>query len=247
MSTSKPYFSIIIPTLNEEKAIALLLLDLAHQNFTDYEIIVVDAKSIDQTRILTQTIGKKNKLPLKIVKCSTANVNHQRNLGSLHAKSNLLVFCDADNRLESTFLKKLQESYIHNKYKIIIPQMSISSSMYTLSDKIIILFLNLFYQLEKLFSNRPQIVESVMLIEKSTYSLVGGLNELLFFHEGRDFLSRAKKFGISYTLISKPKYFFSLRRYYKYGIFRMMINNFLSIYMNNNFDYHPMQGGKMYD
>ena len=46
---TEPFFSIIIPTLNEEKYLPLLLSDLEHQLFTDFEVIVVDGKSADKT------------------------------------------------------------------------------------------------------------------------------------------------------------------------------------------------------
>ena len=45
----KPFFSIIIPTLNEEKYLPHLLADLAKQTFQDFEVIVIDGQSTDQT------------------------------------------------------------------------------------------------------------------------------------------------------------------------------------------------------
>ena len=39
MSTTPIYFSIIIPTLNEQKALPLLLLDLADQSNQNFEIL----------------------------------------------------------------------------------------------------------------------------------------------------------------------------------------------------------------
>lgn len=41
--------SIIIPTLNEEKYLLILLSEIRKQNFIDYEIIVADAVSEDRT------------------------------------------------------------------------------------------------------------------------------------------------------------------------------------------------------
>jgi len=45
----KPFFSIVIPTLNEEKYLPNLLNDLTKQKEKDFEIIVVDGKSEDRT------------------------------------------------------------------------------------------------------------------------------------------------------------------------------------------------------
>ncbi|MFH1244651.1 MAG: glycosyltransferase, partial [bacterium] len=49
MATKKPFFSLIIPALNEAKYLPLLLDDLSKQTFLDFEVIVVDGNSDDQT------------------------------------------------------------------------------------------------------------------------------------------------------------------------------------------------------
>ena len=43
-------FSIIIPTLNEEKYLPHLLSDIDHQITKEYEVLVVDAASTDKTK-----------------------------------------------------------------------------------------------------------------------------------------------------------------------------------------------------
>ena len=42
--------SIVIPTLNEEKYLPKLLVSIKKQHYKDYEIIVADAGSKDNTR-----------------------------------------------------------------------------------------------------------------------------------------------------------------------------------------------------
>ena len=54
---SIPKISIIIPTLNEEDYLSLLLESIKQQNFKDYEIIVVDASSTDDTLKIAQNYG----------------------------------------------------------------------------------------------------------------------------------------------------------------------------------------------
>jgi len=51
--------SIIIPALNEEKYLPLLLKSLKSQNFNEYEIIVVDAGSSDKTVDIAKEYGCK--------------------------------------------------------------------------------------------------------------------------------------------------------------------------------------------
>ena len=101
----KPYFSIIIPTLNEEKYLPLLLKDLSNQTFQEFEVIVVDGKSEDQTVNKAQTFTKLVKR-LTII-TSVRNVSTQRNAGAKIAIGKQLLFNDADNRLPKLFLEGL--------------------------------------------------------------------------------------------------------------------------------------------
>lgn len=238
-------FSIIIPTLNEEKTLPLLLNDINNQTYKNFEILIIDAKSSDNTaKLAKKYIGKSH---LKIIISNKKSVNFQRNLGSKQARSSLLLFIDADIRLPDNFLKHLYESYLNSKTPIIIPQMFTSSK--NILDKLIVFSLNIIYLLEKILNKKPLITECLMLIEKHCFLEVGGLNEKLHFHEGRDFLIRANKLNYQYSLIQSPKYEFSLRRYKKYGITNIITNNILSRinFKKNKTDYHPMTGGEMYE
>jgi len=54
--TKEPFFSIIIPCLNEEKSLPLLLKDLAGQTLQDFEVIVVDGQSQDKTVVKAEEL-----------------------------------------------------------------------------------------------------------------------------------------------------------------------------------------------
>ncbi len=56
------FFSIIIPTLNEEKLIPRLLRNLSIQKEKNFEVIVVDAFSKDKTK--NKVLEFKNNFPL---------------------------------------------------------------------------------------------------------------------------------------------------------------------------------------
>ena len=54
------YFSIIIPTLNEQNYIGNLLNDLTLQTYKDFEVIIVDGKSKDDTKKIVDKFRKDN-------------------------------------------------------------------------------------------------------------------------------------------------------------------------------------------
>ena len=85
--------SLIIPCLNEEKYLPLLLDSIKKQNFKDYEIIIADAGSKDKTLEIAKKYDCRiipGGLPAK-----------GRNEGAKIAKGELLFFCDL-RRLEET-------------------------------------------------------------------------------------------------------------------------------------------------
>src|SRR3989344_1216243 len=98
-----PYFSVIIPTLNEAKFLPNLLKDLSKQTNQDFEVIIVDGKSKDDT--LKKAESLRTQLPqLVILENAKRNVSHQRNLGAKHAQGKVLLFVDADSGLPPFFL-----------------------------------------------------------------------------------------------------------------------------------------------
>ena len=101
---TNPFFSIIIPTLNEEKFIPKLLLDLSYQKDKNFEIIIVDGNSSDKTKEVV--LKFKTQLPINFFTVDKRNVSYQRNLGTKKASGRYLIFLDADSGVRSNFIKK---------------------------------------------------------------------------------------------------------------------------------------------
>jgi glycosyltransferase involved in cell wall biosynthesis len=102
-----PFFSIVIPTLNEERYLPQLLLDLSRQTFRNFEVTIVDARSEDQTVLKARQFQNRFER-FRILESDKSNVSHQRNLGSQTARTDWLIFFDADNRLPRDFLHEIR-------------------------------------------------------------------------------------------------------------------------------------------
>ena len=94
--------SIIIPTYNEENYIGKLLQSLCEQTYTDFEVIVVDGQSEDNTISAAKMFS--GELNLQVIASPERNVAYQRNLGAANASGDLLLFLDADILLKNYFL-----------------------------------------------------------------------------------------------------------------------------------------------
>lgn len=98
--------SVIIPTYNEEAKLEDCILSLGAQSYSDFEIIVVDDGSKDNTFKILENLEKR--IPnFKFVKELHKGPGAARNLGAKHALGDILVFVDADMTFDKNFLESL--------------------------------------------------------------------------------------------------------------------------------------------
>jgi glycosyltransferase involved in cell wall biosynthesis len=99
-----PKLSIIIPTYNEERDISNCIFSLLEQSYKNFEIIVVDDGSTDNT-IKRIALFKNRKI--KVLKQNHKGPGEARNLGARNSKGEILIFIDADMTFEKNYLKNL--------------------------------------------------------------------------------------------------------------------------------------------
>ncbi len=94
-------FSIIIPTLNEEKSISTCLLALQGFRHSGCELIVVDGGSCDLTTALAAPLADK-------IMQSSASRAKQMNHGAQQANGDVLIFLHADTFLPDDALAEIE-------------------------------------------------------------------------------------------------------------------------------------------
>lgn len=97
------HISVIIPCRNSAKTLASTLRSLIAQTFTDWEAIVVDDGSTDETADLIAAIARTEKR-IRVVGSSGKGASAARNLGLRSAKSKLIAFLDSDDVWEPSRL-----------------------------------------------------------------------------------------------------------------------------------------------
>jgi len=213
MTDMKPFFTIIIPTLNEEKFVGKLLTDLSKQKYTDFEVIVADALSEDKT---IEEVKKYNSLLTisKIIRVKGRNVSKQRNKAAHYARGSFLVFLDADARVRSNFLQKLFSYIKLNKGLLFIPAFSVSKRDPQLS--IVVDFANALIGLSNKIG-KPFSTGGSMILEKNFFFTIGGFPEDVPLSEDHLLVRNAYKYGVSAKFLSNIKVTFSLRRFKREG------------------------------
>lgn len=216
--TKVPFFSIIIPALNEEKYLPLLLEDLSHQSCQDFEVIIIDGKSHDKT--VQRASAFKEKLPdLTILTSDIRNVSIQRNLGANTAKGQYLLFNDADNRLPQYFLEGLRYQ-LHVKPADLFTCWCLPDTDKS-SDKTIANFFNMVVETSYL-ANTPSAFGALIGCLRAIFPDTEGFDSKIGFSEDTDFVRRGHKKGFSFHVFREPRYVYSLRRFHKLGTIRIL-------------------------
>lgn len=91
--------SVIIPTLNSSRTLAMCLRSIRQQTHKRIEFLIVDGASSDNT------VEIANKCGAIVERTSIRNRSVQRNLGVLHANGELLLFVDSDEVLHPNFVE----------------------------------------------------------------------------------------------------------------------------------------------
>lgn len=247
----EPYFSIIIPALNEEKYLPLLLKDLQKQTFQNFDVCIVDGNSDDKT--VEKALEFKALLPsLRIISSKIRNVSVQRNLGAKSAKGKYFLFNDADNRISPHFLYQLKTKI--SRYHPDIFSVYMEDDGLTPSQSLAISSINTYTALQQNTSS-PYVVEALLGFERNIFIKLKGFNHNLPVSEGTDLLRRAKLKNFTFQVFHHPRYLFSLRRLTKEGLMKMA-SNIVKIEVSRFFGkkishkeakkLYPMQGGNYY-
>jgi glycosyltransferase involved in cell wall biosynthesis len=102
--------SIIIPVYNHAKSLRRCLNSLAGQDFKDFEIIIVNDGSIDNTSEVAREFiecFKKDGIRYEIIEQGNKGAPNARNHGYRESKGDFILFCDADAILERNCLSEM--------------------------------------------------------------------------------------------------------------------------------------------
>lgn len=120
---SKPSFSVVIPLYNKEESIAETIASVLAQTVADFELIVVDDGSKDQSAAIVKAIDDPR---LQLIQQANGGVSVARNTGIAHATADFVAFLDADDRWDADFLETI--SALKNRF----PEAAVLAAAYRL-------------------------------------------------------------------------------------------------------------------
>ncbi|HEX2868001.1 MAG TPA: glycosyltransferase [Ignavibacteriales bacterium] len=231
-------YSIIIPTLNEEKLLPNILNQIKEGGILDRfdaELIISDGASTDKTLLIAGDYTDKLVLHTRPER---QNISEGRNAGAKCAKGEILIFLGADivfmdiNR----FFEFVAAKFLKSSYLAMTCNVKIFPWEERTSDRFFHSILNTYFYLLNVFGVGMGRGEC-QIIRRDVFSHFNGYNEQLAAGEDFDLFKRVRKKGkILYA--KKLCVYESPRRYRKYGYLNVckmwFINAFFVIFMKKS-------------
>jgi len=204
-------FSVVIPTYNEANYIGKTLGALKNQTFKDFEIIVKDGKSQDETVRIAKKFTK------KVVSIRDFSAGDARNQGARLAEGEILVFMDADTLLQPETLARFCE-LMNNESVVGVSCRKVPQSG-TIPDRLLYEFVNISTFISSLMGLGGA-HGNCMVIKRAEFERIGGFNPNIIVAEEQELVRRASKYGryvflLNHCVVENP------RRLQKWGRLRL--------------------------
>lgn len=203
-----PLISVVIPAYNESNFISRVLDSLRQQDYANFEVIVVNNNSSDNTAEIALKYG------VRVISENKPGVANARQAGFAAACGEIIATTDADTILPEDWLSKIYKKFSTDKnlvaygglYKLscgpILTRIFFSKAAYY------------FWKLERKIGGSWSLPGVNMAVRKSAFNACGGFNLNLKMGEDADLSRRIREFGtvvLDKSLIVKT----SGRRYRK--------------------------------
>ncbi len=190
-----PFFSVIIPTFNRSYCIQDAINSVLNQSFVDFELIVIDDASLDDTELILENFKDSGVKYFKnpINKGQSTSLNN----GALKANGKYLCFLDSDDLWEKDFLLSFHNEICDfPKHKCFYCWLNTENGIYRkwyLEGNI--------YKEVLLIGELSSTI--TLVVSKEAFMQVNGFDELLSFGNDDDICFRLSK-QFEFKLIPKP-------------------------------------------
>lgn len=223
-------YSIIIPTLNEEKLLPVILRQLRDNDICrkyEAEVIISDGGSSDSTLAIAEKYAD------KVLRCCEGvkqNIPAGRNTGAKQAKGSTFIFLGADVKIPDIngLFSYIDNRFEKSSYAAMTCNVKISPEEEIFSDRIFHSLLNTYFYLLNVFGVGMGRGE-IQIVRKTIFFEFNGYNEELAAGEDFDFFRRIRK---KYPILFERKLsiYESPRRYRKYGYLNVCRSWFVNAY-----------------
>lgn len=200
-----PFFSVVIPLYNKENFIANTIENVLQQSFQDFEIVIVDDGSTDNSFAIAQSF---NDHRIRIYQQQNSGPSTARNKGIELSESNYIALLDADDVWQRNHLEELHKSIstypngalFCNAYQLKLQQNFTHNATYNLQNLRDIQIVKDYFHASII---HPLAWTSAIAFNKDDFWDLGGFD--IKIPSGQD-IDLWIKFGLNKTIIFNPAY-----------------------------------------
>jgi len=204
--------SIVIPTKNEEKQIGTTLNHILNQSFSNFEVIVSDGKSEDNTKSVVESYiskFKKQGINLKFISTPKKGVSEGRNFGAETSKGKYIYFFDADVYPVKDFIKDTLTEFKQKRLSLATCRSKGSDSR--LANKAYYRFINQSISFLQ-YTPYPAAAGYCIISSKSAFNKIGGFDPDIYLAEDATYILRGRKKRLRFRLLNSQPIKVSNRR-----------------------------------
>lgn len=166
-------FSVVIPLFNKESNIYATLSSVLNQTYRDFEIIIVNDGSTDQSVKVVESIKDDR---IRIVHQKNSGVSSARNRGILEAKQNWIAFLDADDLWKVDHLEVFRENiFINPKIQVFSNGFAfLKNGVENVAQKMETGIIENYFKVAEM---NPVVNASAICINKEVFKKIGTFNE----------------------------------------------------------------------
>ena len=112
-----PLVSVIVPAYNAENTVEKTIQDILAQSFQDFEVILVDDGSKDNTPAVCDKLGSFDSR-IQVIHQVNGGLSNARNNGTIKATGEYVTYIDSDDRIEPAYLEYLVRAITEEKADI---------------------------------------------------------------------------------------------------------------------------------
>jgi len=194
-SESQPYFSVIVPAYNRADTIMRTIDSLLAQSYKNFEIIIADDGSSDNTAEIIQAIEDPR---LRYFYQNNAGVSAARNFGAEKSQYDWLTFLDSDDTVSPNWLTDFAKEIETSNVDIVFCGMRQINNKFGVNKVIDPLDPYQNGETKGLYN------AGTFAVKKSVFDKAGGYDSKIRFGENTELSIRLKQLNLAAAYISKP-------------------------------------------
>ncbi|MBN9299325.1 MAG: glycosyltransferase family 2 protein [Filimonas sp.] len=166
-----PLFTIVIPAYNKAPSISATILSVKQQIFTDWEVVIIDDGSSDNTQAIVETFLSDRRIVYH--KKDNGGVCSARNLGVTKAQGEYLLFLDADDTALPNWLNTFNDLLQSGNFDLMYCGVSVNKNgalSETLPQQVFLKKVGIF-------------LAGTFCVKKKIFEGIGGYDELITYGE----------------------------------------------------------------